>query len=101
MLDFSFGELLLLVVLGVIFIGPKELPAVLRAVSKAYAYLRALTKELRAAFHDLAKESGLSDAQDEIAREVKLITGTDGKKYPAYDVADLLSTAAPTQPPAP
>ena len=90
MLDFSFGELLLIVVVAVVCIGPKELPVVVRAIAKAFAHLRELTRELRAAFEDLARESGLKETQAEIEREMKMITGDDGKRYPAYDVEDFM-----------
>jgi len=90
MLDFSFGELLLIVLVAVVCIGPKELPVVVRAIAKGLAHMRALSRELKAAFDDLARESGLKETQDEIEREMKTITGDDGKSYPAYKIDDFI-----------
>jgi Tat protein translocase TatB subunit len=101
MFDFSFGELLLLAIVALVFIGPKELPAVLKAVAKALAYLKSMSRELKGAMDDLARESGLKDAQAEIEREMRMITGDDGKQYPAYDINDFLPPDNTTTPPAP
>ncbi len=90
MFDLSFGELLLLAVVGVVFIGPKELPVIVRAFAKAMAYLKALTREFRGAFDDLARESGIREAQAEVEREIRLITGDDGKTYESYDISDFI-----------
>lgn len=90
MLDFSFGELLLIVVVAVVCIGPKELPVVVRAIARSLAQIRALSREIRAAFDDLASETGLKETRDEIEREVKMITGDDGQSYPAYKIEDFM-----------
>jgi sec-independent protein translocase protein TatB len=90
MFDLSFGEILLLAVVALVFIGPKELPAVARACAKVMAYLKALAREFRAAFDDLARESGIKEAQKEAEREIRLITGDDGKTYESYDISDFL-----------
>ena len=81
MIDFSFAEIALVVVVAVIFIGPNELPVVIKAVAKAFRGLRSLTKEFRAVFDDLSREAGL----DEMQSEIRLIRGDDGKMYESYD----------------
>lgn len=80
MFDLSFGEIIMVVVVAVVFIGPKELPTVIRALSKGLKAVRALTAEVRGMFDDLAKESGV----DELKSEVKMIQGDDGKWYESY-----------------
>lgn len=90
MFDFSFAEILLIVVVAVVFIGPKELPAVIKAVSKAMRGMRAISKEIRQAFDELAEESGLKETADQINSDVRMIKGDDGKYYEAYDVTQIL-----------
>ncbi len=85
MFDLSLAEVALIVVVAVIFIGPKELPVVIRAVAKALRALRGLYNDIRRAFDELARESGLQD----IENDIKLIRGDDGKMYEAYDVTKI------------
>ena len=89
MLDFSFAELALIVIVAVVFIGPKELPVVVRAVAKAMRVMRGLAKEVRAGFDELADETGLKETHDEIKKEVHMIKGDDGKFYEAYDMTKI------------
>ena len=58
MFGFSFGELLVLVIVGLVVLGPKELPAVLRKLGQWSGRLRRMASDLRA-------QSGI----DEILRE--------------------------------
>lgn len=95
MFDLSFGEILLVAVAAVVFIGPKDVPVVLRAVTRGLNYLKSLTRELKAAFDELAKESGLEDAKNEFEREVRYIRGDDGKLYESYNIDDLIAPPPP------
>ena len=92
MLDFSFAEIALIVVVAVVFIGPKELPVVIKAVAKAMHGMRSLTKELRGAFDELTRESCLKDAADDIDREIRMIKGDDGKMYESYTPPHIAKT---------
>ena len=89
MLDFSLGEIILVVVVAVIFIGPKELPVVIKALASVMASIRSLMRELTGAFEDLAKESGLKDTADDIKRDIRMIQGDDGQMYESYDMSHL------------
>lgn len=84
MFDLSLAELMLIVVVAVIFIGPKELPVVIAAVGKALRGLKSLANELRAAFTDLAQESGVEQVTKELDAEMRYIRGDDGKLYESY-----------------
>ena len=85
MFDFSFAELALIAIVAVIFIGPKELPVVVRACAKALRAVRGLGREVSQMFDDLSKESGLKDAAESFERDIKMIKGDDGKWYEAYE----------------
>lgn len=103
MFDLSFAEILLVVAVGVVFIGPKDMPVVLRTVAKAVAWVKGVTGEFRAAFDDLMKEAGVADEihaarrdlNREFTRETRQIQGDDGDLYEAYDIEDLLPPAKP------
>lgn len=100
MFDFSFAELALIVVVTVIFIGPKELPVVVKAIAKAMHGFRSITKEIRGAFDDLSRESGLKDAADALHNEMRMIKGDDGQMYESFTIPKP-GEAMTVQPPAP
>lgn len=87
MFDLSFGEILLVVVVTVVFIGPKELPTVIKAITKAVRYMRSVAQDFRRMFDEIAEESGVKD----IEKEIKLIEGDDGKMYESYDISFISS----------
>ena len=80
MFDFSLGELLLIVVVAVVFIGPKELPVVIRKVSQAMLKIKRFTAEIRKVFDEISEESGIKP-------HMQMIRGDDGKWYEAYPSA--------------
>lgn len=94
MFDFSFAEIALIVIVAVIFIGPEELPVVIKAVAKALRGIRALSHELKQALDDLSRESGLQEVAKEFHQETQMIQGDDGQFYEAYDVKKVLPGAA-------
>ena len=83
MLDFSFAEIALIVVVAVLFIGPNELPVVIRTIGKALRAIRGLSKEMRSLFDEISRESGLEEVAKDV-REITMIKGDDGKMYEAY-----------------
>ena len=78
MFDFSFAELALIVIVAVVFIGPKELPSVLRGVGKAMRAARSLAGEVRHTFDELTRETGINEG-------IHMIKGLDGKMYETYE----------------
>ncbi len=80
MLDLSLGEILIVVIVAAIFIGPKEMPVVIRSIAGFLRSLKNLAGEIRAAFDEVAEESGFRD------EEIRLIKGDDGKMYESYDL---------------
>ena len=75
MFDFGAGELLVIGVVALVVIGPKELPGVLRQVGKASAKMRQMAGEFRSQFDEAMREAELQDAakhitgiKDEITR---------------------------------
>lgn len=64
MFDFSFNELLLLSILIIIFIGPKELPGALRAIYSFMSKLWVYSKEIRTSIESIANEADISNEED-------------------------------------
>ncbi len=63
MFDIGGWELLLVAVVAVMVIGPKELPATLRTLGRFMARLRSLSAGLRAQVDDMIREAELEDVR--------------------------------------
>ncbi|NDA47518.1 MAG: twin-arginine translocase subunit TatB [Alphaproteobacteria bacterium] len=68
MFDFDAGKLLVIGVVALIVIGPKELPRVLRQVGQALGKLRRMAGEFQTQFMDAMKEAELDDLRKEAAK---------------------------------
>ncbi len=92
MLNLGFTELLLIAVVALVVIGPKELPALARQLAKFLRELQGLGDDVKRQLHEVGRESGL----DELRRTT--IIDLEGKPQQAYDVSDLdrLSGTKPT-----
>lgn len=66
MFDMSSGELLLIAVAALIFIKPKDLPAVLRAVGQWTGKIRRMAGEFQDQFREAMREAEMSDLKKDI-----------------------------------
>jgi sec-independent protein translocase protein TatB len=71
-MDLSWSELLVVGVVALIVIGPKDLPAMFAALGRFTAKARAMAREFSRAMEDAARESGVRD----IAGDLKGMTST-------------------------
>ena len=68
----GFQEIVLLGILALVFIGPKDLPLMLRKLGRWTAKLRGMAQEFRSGFDELARQAEL----DELKREVDALRKT-------------------------
>lgn len=68
----GFTEILLLGVLALVVIGPKDLPLLLRKLGRWTAKLRGMAQEFRSGFDELARQAEL----DELRKEVDALRRT-------------------------
>ncbi len=68
----GFNEILILGVLALVVIGPKDLPLMLRKLGRWTARLRGMAQEFRSGFDELARQAEL----DELRREVDALRRT-------------------------
>jgi sec-independent protein translocase protein TatB len=66
MFDISWGELLLIGVVALVFIGPKELPTVLRTLGQWMAKLRRMANEFQNQFHEAMREAEMADLKKHV-----------------------------------
>jgi sec-independent protein translocase protein TatB len=66
MFDFSWSEILVIGIAALIFIGPKELPGVLRAAGQWMGKIRRMAGEFQNQFQEALREAELADLKKEV-----------------------------------
>ena len=66
MFDIGWGEFLVIGIVALIAIGPKELPAVLRAVGQWVTKLRRMATEFQSQFQEAIREAEMADLKKEV-----------------------------------
>jgi sec-independent protein translocase protein TatB len=67
-MDLSWSELLVVGIIALIFIGPKDLPGMFRELGRFAAKVRAMGREFSRAMEAAAKESGVKDVADDLKK---------------------------------
>lgn len=65
MFDFATSELLLVAIVALIVIGPKELPNALRQLGRMAGKARVMTRHLRAGFDEMVRQAELEEMEKE------------------------------------
>src|SRR6202030_3514306 len=66
MFDIAWGEFVLIAVVALIVIGPKELPAVLRAIGQWTTKIRRMASEFQGQFQEALREAEMADLKKEV-----------------------------------
>src|SRR5262245_3811437 len=66
MFDIGWSELLVIGVVALIFIGPKELPTVLRTVGQWVTKIRRMASEFQSQFHEAMREAEMADLKKQV-----------------------------------
>lgn len=116
MFDFGIGstELIVLGVIALIVIGPRDLPKVLRTLGQVMTKVRGLAREFQGHIEEAAKDTGLDEIKKDISKATSFSASdilddkprTPGKvekpadAKPAADAKDKAKTAAADSKPA-
>lgn len=65
-MDLSWSELMVVGIVALIIIGPKDLPGMFRELGRFTAKIRAMGREFSRAMEQAAKESGVKDVADDL-----------------------------------
>jgi sec-independent protein translocase protein TatB len=96
MFDIGWSELLLIGVVALIAIGPKELPGALRAVGQWTGKIRRMASEFQDQFREAMREAEMADIKKDVDEAAsKIHSGLD-----PFDFKDATDWK-PAQPPAP
>jgi sec-independent protein translocase protein TatB len=83
MFDIGWSELLLIAVVALIAIGPKELPGALRTLGQWMAKVRRMASEFQNQFHEAMREAELADLKKEVDE-----MATKAQSYAHFDPID-------------
>lgn len=77
-------ELVVIGLVALLVVGPKDLPVLMRRVGQMVAKARAMANEFRSSFDEMARQSEL----DELRKEVEALRSGQGPMYPLGAEAD-------------
>jgi sec-independent protein translocase protein TatB len=97
MFDFSWSELLLIGIVALVAIGPKELPGALRTLGQWVAKVRRMATEFQNQFHEAMREAELADLKKEVD-EMTVKAQSYANFDPISDIRQDLEKAASPPP---
>ncbi len=96
MFDLGWTELLVIGVVALIVVGPKDLPVLFRQVGRFVGKAKGMAREFSSAMNDAADESGMRDISKTLKSATNpLGTAMDGVKDAARDVSSSLRNTDP------
>ena len=102
MFEISWSEILILAIVTLVFVGPKELPVFLRTLGKYAGMVRRHANEFRRQFDDAMREMELDSMKKEVeAMQAKVNAEVMGAKNTVDAAAAGQSLSAFTEPPTP
>lgn len=93
MLDFSFGEIALVVFIALIVVGPKDLPVVMRTLGRWFGQFKSIADEFREGFRETLRGTQLEDFEKDlhsIKEEIHYIKDAEGNYQRVYDISDFV-----------
>lgn len=94
MFDLGWAELLVIGVVALIVVGPKDLPVLFRKVGQFVGKAKGMAREFSTAMNDAADQSGVREATSGLNKSLKaaanpLSTAMDGVKDAAKSLTDI------------
>jgi sec-independent protein translocase protein TatB len=99
MFDLSWSHILIVLIVALVVIGPKDLPRTARIVGRWVGKARAMAAEFRKSFDEMARQSELDELRSELAalREQRPFSPTHRTAHEPIVPGDMMS-AEPHEP---
>lgn len=101
MFDISWSEFLLIGVVALVVIGPKELPAVMRTLGQWTRKVRGMAAEFQNQFQEAMREAEMADLKqhvDDLAQDVKSFDPTSDVRADFHSVGEGVKDALAASP---
>ncbi len=100
MFDLGWAELLLVAVVALIVVGPKDLPGALRTVTGLVRQARGMAREFQRGIEEIARDSGVQEIKRELLESVDIGLDKDLKEAldPDFDDKQKIASDAKSDP---
>jgi sec-independent protein translocase protein TatB len=96
MFDIASGELLLVALVALLVIGPKDLPRVLRVVGNWIGKARRVAGQFRSGFDEMVRQSELEELEKKWAAEnARIMADHPSQKYDSEPPPEMTELAKP------
>jgi sec-independent protein translocase protein TatB len=100
MFEIGWSELLVIAVVAILVVGPKELPRMLRTFGGMLGKMRRMAGEFQSQFNDVLREAERQAELDDIKKQVEAVKSIDPLKDVRTSLTDSVSTPSKPLPPA-
>lgn len=103
MFDFGIGasELLIIAIVALIVVGPKDLPRLLRSIGQFTRKIQGMAREFQHHLNEAAKEAGVEDIQKEVRSMTTDLTSSADLEKEGSDIRRAIEATAPKPAPPP
>lgn len=98
MLDIGWTEMLVIAVIAIVVIGPRDLPKMLKTVGGWVRKARATVRELQTGIEDMAREAELDEVKKSVESATRVDNWLDDKAVVKPPASQSPSAAASPQP---
>jgi sec-independent protein translocase protein TatB len=99
MFEIGWSELLVIAVVAILVVGPKELPRMLRTFGGMLGKMRRMAGEFQSQFNDVLREAERQADLDDIKKQVEAVKSIDPLKDVRTSLTDAVSTPSKPLPP--
>ncbi|WP_018698342.1 Sec-independent protein translocase protein TatB [Amorphus coralli] len=83
MFDIGWTELIVVAVIAILVVGPKELPSMLMTFGRTVGRMRRMANEFQSQFNDVLKEAERQANVDDVRKDLEAVTSIDPTKKPS------------------
>jgi len=90
MFDFAWSEMIVVAIVGLLILGPEELPTIVRSVRKGINKLKTMASDFSSSVLDDEHMTDLKGEARKINEDIKTIIDLEGNIQPTYDISDIV-----------
>ena len=92
MFSFGWGEILLILVVVIIVVGPKDIPKFLRQIGNLSKSIKKISREFKSSLNQIAEESDLKEVKNSITEATNLNKELDIKSNLKNEIKTIKET---------